>query len=91
MKNKIYLLLVFLYNHVDGQAPDSYAQKVSGSGQRREKSGTSRFATCQSRNRACIDLSNKRNVGNTHHLSSSLPNHYQSFTHNFCTQYTGNQ
>lgn len=69
--------------HFVRQAPDSYAQNVSGSGQRREKSDTSRFATCQSRNQACIHLSNKSIVGNTHHLSSSLPKYIHQKLQNY--------
>lgn len=52
--------------------PASSAQKASGSGQNREKSGISRFAMCQSTKRACINLNSRRTVGKSHHLSSSL-------------------
>ena len=51
---------------------DSWAQKASGSGQKREKSSTSRFAMCQLTARACIDLNSRRMIGRSHHLSSSL-------------------
>ena len=50
----------------------SWAQKASGSGQKREKSSISRFAMCQLTKRACIDLNSRRIVGKSHHLSSSL-------------------
>lgn len=42
------------------------------SGQKRDKSGISRLAMCQSTKRACIDLNSRRMVGKSHHLLSSL-------------------
>lgn len=50
----------------------SWAQKASGSGQKREKSSISRFAMCQLTKRASIDLNSRRMVGKSHHISSSL-------------------
>lgn len=54
------------------QEVDSWAQKASESGQKRDKSGISRLAMCQSTKRACIDLNSRRMVGKSHHLLSSL-------------------
>lgn len=53
------------------QDTDSYAQKVSGSGLKREKSWISRFAMCQSTNRAWTTLNITKIVGKSHHSSSS--------------------